>query len=130
MVWHKPYGTTIIFLISFYLSLDRQIAKPTIQLRNDTILNEAMRLLIKFKENCRFRIDCSKWETDVETITFCNICIKEIAAKILITCRHFKLQRVYKELNIFMCFSVKPSVAVTEESVENKNKRMFMEVLH
>lgn len=48
----------------------------------------------------------------------------------LITCRHFKLQGVYKEFNIFICFSVKPSVAVTEQSVENKNKRMFMEVLH
>lgn len=84
-----------------------------------------MLLLIKFKENCSFRIDCSKWWTDVETIAFCHICIKEIAAKILITCRHFKLQRVYKELNIFICFSVKPSVAVTEKCWEQEQTYVY-----
>lgn len=48
----------------------------------------------------------------------------------VITYRHFKLQQVDKEFNIFICFSVKPSVTVTEQSVGNENKRMFMEVLH
>lgn len=73
----------------------------------------------------------SNWKSIWERcIVLCNICIKEVVAKILITCRHFILQQVYGEFNIFICFSVKPSVAVTEQSVENKNKRMFVEVLH
>lgn len=48
----------------------------------------------------------------------------------VITYQHLKLQQVDKEFNIFICFSVKPSVTVTEQSAGNKNKRMFMEVLH
>ncbi|RMC17804.1 hypothetical protein DUI87_05471 [Hirundo rustica rustica] len=37
--------------------------------------------------------------------------------------------QVDKEFNIFICFSVKPSVTVAEQSVGNENKRMFVEVL-
>lgn len=69
----------------------------------------------------------SVWE---HCIVHCNTCIKEVVAKIVITCRHFILQQVYGEFNIFICFSVKPSVAVTEQSAENKTKRMFVEVLY
>lgn len=36
----------------------------------------------------------------------------------------------YKVFNIFICFSVKPSVAVTGQNVDDKNKRMFMEWFH
>lgn len=48
----------------------------------------------------------------------------------VITYRHFKPQQVDKEFNIFICFSVKPSVTATEQSAGKENKRMFMKVLH
>lgn len=41
---------------------------------------------------------------------------------------HFSL--AYKVLNIFICLSIKPSVAVTGQSVDNKNKCMLMEQFH
>lgn len=62
-------------------------------------------------------------------MAFCNICIKGIAAKMVITYRHFRLQQVDKEFNIFICFSVKPSVRVAEQSAGKENKRMFTGVL-
>lgn len=101
--------------------------KPNILLSNGIILNQTLLLLIKLKARFRVSYVKSTWE---HCLVLCNICIKEVVAKILITCRHFILQQVYGEFNIFICFSVKPSVAVTEQSVENKNKRMFVEVLH
>lgn len=38
--------------------------------------------------------------------------------------------QAYKVFNIFICSSVKPSVAVTGQNVEGKNKRMFRERFH
>lgn len=63
-------------------------------------------------------------------LVFGNTSIKERAARLRTTCTHFKLQRVDEEFYVFICFSVKPSVVAREQSVENKSKRMFMEVLH
>lgn len=44
--------------------------------------------------------------------------------------RHFIFPQSYKVFNIFICSSVKPSVAVTGQNVDDKNKRMFMERFH
>lgn len=41
---------------------------------------------------------------------------------------HFSL--AYKVFNIFICLSIKPSVAVTGQNVDNKNKCMLMEQFH
>lgn len=38
--------------------------------------------------------------------------------------------QAYKVFNIFICSSVKPSVAVTGQNVDDKNKRMFVEGFH
>ena len=44
--------------------------------------------------------------------------------------RHFIFPQYYKVFNIFICCSVKPSVAVTGQNVDDKNKRMFTERFH
>lgn len=41
---------------------------------------------------------------------------------------HFSL--AYKVFNIFICLSIKPSVAVTGQNVDNENKCMLMEKFH
>lgn len=70
-------------------------------------------------------------EADTEALRgFGNVGVKEIAARLRTTCKHFQLRRVDEEFYVFICFGVKPSVAATEQSAENKSKRMFMEVLH